>query len=90
MQQPDGTLALQAGRDVNLTAAQVVNSGEGGSTSITAGRDLNLNTVTTGSTDNLNWGDNWQHHSSSQQPAASRSAVKSSVPVTCNWVPDTM
>ncbi|MHA7844766.1 hemagglutinin repeat-containing protein [Serratia sp. D1N4] len=67
VQQPDGTLALQAGRDVNLTAAQVVNSGEGGSTSITAGRDLNLNTVTTGSTDNLNWGDNWQHHSSSQQ-----------------------
>ncbi|AYU97689.1 filamentous hemagglutinin N-terminal domain-containing protein (plasmid) [Enterobacter cloacae] len=67
VQQPDGTLALQAGRDVNLTAAQIVNSGEGGSTSITAGRDLNLNTVTTGSTDNLNWGDNWQHHSSSQQ-----------------------
>jgi filamentous hemagglutinin len=67
VQQPDGTLALQAGRDVDLTAAQVVNSGEGGTTSITAGRDLNLNTVTTGSTDNLNWGDNWQHHSSSQQ-----------------------
>ena len=67
VQQADGTLALQAGRDVNLTAAQVVNSGEGGTTSITAGRDLNLNTVTTGSTDNLNWGDNWQHHSSSQQ-----------------------
>jgi filamentous hemagglutinin len=67
VQQADGTLALQAGRDVNLTAAQVVNSGEGGSTSITAGRDLNLNTVTTGSKDNLNWGDNWQHHSSSQQ-----------------------
>ncbi|HEY4468769.1 MAG TPA: hemagglutinin repeat-containing protein [Klebsiella sp.] len=67
VQQADGTLALQAGRDVNLTAAQVVNSGEGGSTSITAGRDLNLNTVTTGSKDNLSWGDNWQHHSSSQQ-----------------------
>lgn len=67
VQQPDGTLTLQAGRDVNLTAAQVVNSGEGGSTTIAAGRDLNLNTVTTGSTDNLNWGDNWQHHSSSQQ-----------------------
>jgi filamentous hemagglutinin len=67
VQQADGTLALQAGRDVNLTAAQVVNSGEGGTTAITAGRDLNLNTVTTGSTDNLNWGDNWQHHSSSQQ-----------------------
>ena len=67
VQQPDGKLALQAGRDVNLTAAQVVNSGAGGSTAISAGRDLNLTTVDTGSKDNLNWGDNWQHHSSSQQ-----------------------
>ncbi|MBF1995118.1 hemagglutinin repeat-containing protein [Serratia symbiotica] len=67
VQKADGTLALQAGRDVNLTAAQVVNSGEGGSTTLAARRDLNLNTVTTGSKDNLNWGDNWQHHASSQQ-----------------------
>ena len=71
VQQPDGKLALQAGRDVNLTAAQVVNSGAGGSTAISAGRDLNLGTVDTGSTDNLNWGDNWQHHSSSQQVGSS-------------------
>nr|WP_284700473.1 hypothetical protein [Serratia symbiotica] len=44
----------------------MVNSGEGGSTTLAARRDLNLNTVTTGSKDNLNWGDNWQHHASSQ------------------------
>ncbi|MBN1084461.1 hemagglutinin repeat-containing protein [Erwinia aphidicola] len=67
VQQPDGKLALQAGRDVSLTAAQVVNSGAGGSTTVSAGRDLNLTTVDTGSTDNLSWGDNWQHHGSSQQ-----------------------
>jgi filamentous hemagglutinin len=67
VQQPDGTLALQAGRDVNLTGAQVINSGDGGMTSVVAGRDLNLNTVTTGSTDNLNWGDNWLHQSTRQQ-----------------------
>ncbi|WWL08368.1 hemagglutinin repeat-containing protein [Erwinia aphidicola] len=67
VQQPDGKLALQAGRDVSLTAAQVVNSGAGGSTTVSAGRDLNLSTVDTGSTDNLSWGDNWQHHGSSQQ-----------------------
>jgi filamentous haemagglutinin family N-terminal domain len=67
VQQPDGSLALQAGRDVNLTGAQVINSGNGGMTSVVAGRDLNLNTVTTGSTDNLNWGDNWLHQSTRQQ-----------------------
>ncbi|MGJ0481060.1 hemagglutinin repeat-containing protein [Pantoea agglomerans] len=66
VQQPDGTLALQAGRDVNLTGAQVINSGNGG-TSIVAARDINLNTVATGSTDNLNWGDNWLHQSARQQ-----------------------
>ncbi|MEY8772366.1 hemagglutinin repeat-containing protein [Erwinia sp. ACCC 02193] len=67
VQQANGTLALQAGRDINLQAAQVINSGEGGTTSVVAGRDLNLNTVTTGSKDNLNWGDNWLHQSTSQQ-----------------------
>ncbi|MEI2604469.1 hemagglutinin repeat-containing protein [Erwinia aphidicola] len=67
VQQPDGRLALQAGRDVSLSAAQVVNSGENGSTAIRAGRDLNLATVDTGSKNNLSWGDNWQHHGSSQQ-----------------------
>ena len=64
----DGTLALQAGRDLNLTAAQVVNSSGNGSSVLSAGRDLNLNTVTTGSRDNLNFSDsNWLHQSSSQQ-----------------------
>ncbi|MGV3345992.1 filamentous hemagglutinin N-terminal domain-containing protein, partial [Enterobacteriaceae bacterium LUAb1] len=67
VQQADGTLALQAGRDISLTAAQVVNSGEGGSTSVTAGRNLSLSTVTTGSQDNLSWGDNWQYHAGSSQ-----------------------
>jgi filamentous hemagglutinin len=64
----DGTLTLQAGRDINLTAAQVVNSSENGNTAIVAGRDLNLNAVTTGSRDNLNFdSDNWLHQSSSTQ-----------------------
>ena len=58
VQQADGTLALQAGRDVNLTAAQVVNSGEGGTTSITAGRDLNLNAVETSNSERYVFGPN--------------------------------
>lgn len=64
----DGKLALQAGRDITLTAAQVMNSGESGQTLIAAGRDLNLTTVTTGSRDDITWSkDNWQHHANSQQ-----------------------
>ncbi|MBW7981807.1 hemagglutinin repeat-containing protein [Enterobacillus tribolii] len=68
VEQPDGKLVLQAGRDVNLTAAQVVNSGDGGQTTLAAGRDLNLGTVTTGSRDDLNFSNNnWAHHAQTQQ-----------------------
>ncbi|MDU5782796.1 MAG: hemagglutinin repeat-containing protein [Pantoea sp.] len=54
-----GRLILQAGRDINLTAAQVVNSGKSSQTVLHAGRDLSLNTVTTASRDDIVWdGDN--------------------------------
>ncbi|ATA25526.1 filamentous hemagglutinin [Brenneria goodwinii] len=55
VQGEDGKLTLQAGRDLNLTAAQVVNSGENGQTRLIAQRDLNLDTVTTASSDDLVW-----------------------------------
>ncbi|MFE8147730.1 hemagglutinin repeat-containing protein [Brenneria goodwinii] len=55
VQDEDGKLTLQAGRDLNLTAAQVVNSGENGQTRLIAQRDLNLDTVTTASSDDLVW-----------------------------------
>ncbi|MFC3393722.1 hemagglutinin repeat-containing protein [Brenneria rubrifaciens] len=59
VQGADGKLTLQAGRDLNLTAAQVVNSGEKGQTRLIARRDLNLDTVTTARRDDLVWdGDN--------------------------------
>ena len=67
VQQPGGALILQAGRDISLTGAQVSHQGDGGSTSLVAGRDITMNTVTTGSTDNLQWGENWLHQSASQQ-----------------------
>ncbi|PKE30568.1 filamentous hemagglutinin [Rahnella sp. AA] len=54
----DGLLVLQAGRDLNVTAAQIVNSGENSITQLVAGRDLTLNTVTTGSRDSLIWNKN--------------------------------
>lgn len=64
-------MVLQAGRDVSLTAAQVSHQGDGGSTSIIAGRDISLNTVTTGSTDNLQWG-----KTGCTSPPVSRQAVR--------------
>ncbi|TPW39313.1 filamentous hemagglutinin N-terminal domain-containing protein, partial [Mixta tenebrionis] len=57
-----GTLLLNAGRDVNLTAAQVVNEGNDSQTLIAARRDVNLNTVTTASRDDVAWNsDNTLH-----------------------------
>ncbi|WP_437216599.1 hemagglutinin repeat-containing protein [Pectobacterium sp. LFLA-215] len=55
VQGDDGKLLLQAGRDVNLQAAQVVNSGENSQTQIAANRDINMTTVTTGSHDKVVW-----------------------------------
>ncbi|WP_310649320.1 hemagglutinin repeat-containing protein [Pectobacterium aroidearum] len=55
VQGDDGKLLLQAGRDVNLQAAQVVSSGENSQTQIAANRDINMTTVTTGSNDKVVW-----------------------------------
>ncbi|SCK21901.1 filamentous hemagglutinin [Variovorax sp. HW608] len=53
---PEGVLLASAGNDVNLVAARVVNTGEGGATGISAGHDIHLGTVTTGSANSAVWG----------------------------------
>ncbi|EML8850342.1 hemagglutinin repeat-containing protein [Escherichia coli] len=58
VQNDQGGLVLQAGRDINLTAAQVVNSGKGSLTQLSAGRDMTLSTVTTSAQDNITWDKN--------------------------------
>ncbi|MCU6678623.1 hemagglutinin repeat-containing protein [Leclercia tamurae] len=55
VQGDDGRLALQSGRDITLTGAQVIASGENGKAQLVAGRDMTLNTVETASRDNLVW-----------------------------------
>ncbi len=55
VQGDDGKLALQSGRDMTLTGAQVIASGENGKAQLVAGRDMTLNTVETASRDNLVW-----------------------------------
>ncbi|KGG92546.1 hypothetical protein P245_11405, partial [Comamonas thiooxydans] len=42
---PGGILLASAGRDANLIAAKVINSGKDGQTAIVAGRDLHLGTI---------------------------------------------
>lgn len=46
MSNPDAILVANAGNDVNLMAASIVNRGAGGQTVINAGQDINLSTVT--------------------------------------------
>lgn len=58
VQGDDGKLALQSGRDITLTGAQVIASGENGKAQLVAGRDMTLNTVETASRDNLVWDGN--------------------------------
>lgn len=65
---PGGTLLVAAGRDANLTAAQVVNAGSDGQTAVVAGRNVNLNTVTIGEQNNSAAdADNYVRHGYTQE-----------------------
>lgn len=76
VQGDDGKLALQSGRDITLTGAQVIASGENGKAQLVAGRDLNLNTVTTARSDNLIWdADNTLKQSSVDHTGSSISGI---------------
>jgi filamentous hemagglutinin len=67
-----GTLLAAAGRDANLAAAEVVNAGLGGSTTIAAGNNLNLGTVTQSSTHATVWNDkNYRKDASRQEVGTS-------------------
>lgn len=58
VQNDQGRLVLQGGRDMNLTAATVVNQGKDSLTQLSAGRDMTLSTVTTSAQDNITWDKN--------------------------------
>jgi len=72
----DGTMKVSAGNDLNLAAAQVVNTGAGGVTQLEAGRDVNLTTVGESHQQSLVWNSsNWRNE-------ASRGEVGSTVQAT--------
>lgn len=54
---PGGTLVAMAGNDINLNAAAIGNSGDGGQTLIVANHNLNLGTVTETSRQSIVWDD---------------------------------
>ncbi|MEW5289030.1 hemagglutinin repeat-containing protein, partial [Erwinia papayae] len=56
VQSDSGMLDLRAVNNINLTASQISNGGEGSQTQIIAGNDLNLNTLTTTSSEKGSWG----------------------------------
>jgi filamentous hemagglutinin len=53
-----GTLVASAGRDIKLLAGQIGNAGKDGVTLLQAGNNLNLGSVTTASSNALNWDSN--------------------------------
>ncbi|NIE75374.1 filamentous hemagglutinin N-terminal domain-containing protein [Pantoea sp. Ap-967] len=61
----EGTMNVSAGNDLNLAAAQVVNTGAGGITQLEAGRDVNLTTVGESHQQSLVWNSsNWRNEAS--------------------------
>ncbi|WP_392551414.1 hemagglutinin repeat-containing protein [Orbus wheelerorum] len=58
VQTKNGDITINAGQDVNLGAALVVNQSKDGKTAISAGNDINLSTVTTNTQENTVWGGN--------------------------------
>ena len=60
-----GTMGVSAGNDLNLTGAQVVNAGKGGSTLLEAGKNINLATVGEAHEQGLTWNSsNWRKDAS--------------------------
>ncbi|PKO42230.1 MAG: hypothetical protein CVU29_11965 [Betaproteobacteria bacterium HGW-Betaproteobacteria-22] len=47
---PNGVLVASAGNDINLNAAELLNSGSDGTTSLSAGNNLNISTIKTSET----------------------------------------
>ncbi|WP_412770459.1 hemagglutinin repeat-containing protein [Ralstonia solanacearum] len=67
-----GTLVASAGRDLNLSGAQIGNASTGGQTVVAATRDLNLGTVNTSSSQSLAWDSkNWRKDSTQQEVGSS-------------------
>ncbi|MFO2466511.1 hemagglutinin repeat-containing protein [Pseudomonas sp. 15FMM2] len=62
---PTGELVANAGRDINLSAAQIVSAGKDGKTTVLAGNNINLGTVTETREQSVQWNSsNWRRDAS--------------------------
>lgn len=68
---PAGVLIASAGRDLNVTAAQISNQGTG-QTSLSAGQNLNLSAVTTANSQDTTFGANRYLRTSQSQDVGSQ------------------
>ncbi|EKJ5694348.1 hemagglutinin repeat-containing protein [Salmonella enterica] len=71
VQQPGGSMTLQALGNITLTASELENTGVGGTTRLLAGQDLKLNTLTTARTENHDWSRHEYLHQSGQTDTGS-------------------
>ncbi|MBI0104888.1 hemagglutinin repeat-containing protein, partial [Gilliamella sp. W8145] len=58
LQSKEGDIVVQAGHDVNMTGAMIINGGESSKTQIKAGHDIELNKVNTQTASHANFGKN--------------------------------
>ncbi|RBP65130.1 hemagglutinin-like protein [Brenneria salicis ATCC 15712 = DSM 30166] len=72
VQNDKGELTLAAGKDINLTASQVINAGTDGTVRLSAGNNLNLTTLTTTETLNSDWDSNNYRHYSAREDIGSQ------------------
>ncbi|WP_343583468.1 hemagglutinin repeat-containing protein [Herbaspirillum sp.] len=72
---PNATLVASAGRDITLNAAQIANSGAGGTTLLAAANNINFGTVTEKSTQSLTWdANNYRKEAMTNEVGSSLSA----------------
>ncbi|EKY2812862.1 hemagglutinin repeat-containing protein [Salmonella enterica] len=82
VQQPGGSLTLQALGNITLTASRLENTGAGGTTRLLAGQDIRFDTLTTSRTENHDWGKHEYLHQSWQNDLASHLTTQGDLTLT--------
>ncbi|EGL4298797.1 filamentous hemagglutinin N-terminal domain-containing protein [Salmonella enterica] len=82
VQQPGGSLTLQALGNITLTASRLENTGSGSTTRLFAGQDIRFDTLTTSRTENHDWGKHEYLHQFWQSDLASHLTTQGDLTLT--------
>ncbi|EAW9117776.1 filamentous hemagglutinin N-terminal domain-containing protein [Salmonella enterica] len=82
VQQPGGSLTLQALGNITLTASRLENTGAGSTTRLLAGQDIRFDTLTTSRTENHDWGKHEYLHQFWQNDLASHLTTQGDLTLT--------